>query len=254
MAAAASPSPQTADLPPAVPTALEVALWFEERAGPQPLPRRKLHCLLYLAQAYFAAAQGGRRLMPAAFLAEAEGPVEPGVALTLECGLACRPVPRIPPRIEAVLAALWQQYGPVPGAGLARLIAADGVWRACREANPGGLIPLIRLHEAYGASLAALKEPGLAENNRPAEAKRASAMFSPPGSPAEEPSAGAAIEAVLADARAAAGLAAGSPVPTAASPSPKDPPSKLPPVARPQFTLDGRPITPWAPRRRLPAD
>ena len=60
---------------------LDVALWFIERAESvgTPLSNRKLQSLLYLAQAHFANANRGRRLMPAIFLAADAGPLEPTI-------------------------------------------------------------------------------------------------------------------------------------------------------------------------------
>ena len=61
--------------PPAARTALDVAIWFLDRARTDDshLPFQKLHRLLYLAQSLFAARTGGL-LMPAIFLAEEVGP------------------------------------------------------------------------------------------------------------------------------------------------------------------------------------
>ncbi len=247
--------PRNSLLPPMVRSPVDVALWFQDQEGAGRLSARKLHCLLYLAQAYFAAAQDGRALMPASFHAAAEGPFEPTVALVLECGLARPPTVEIPPRIEAVLAALWQQYGRIPGPGLARLIAADGIWKSCRESNPDGLIPLDALGAAYGAAMTADAVPAVPpEPTEPAEiaaalaAARATAMAVP------EPADGPAEAANPTIPAAASTAATEAPQPSSQSPD-RDAPqaSKLPPVERIRFTIDGREITPWIPRRRLPA-
>ena len=68
--------------PPAVRSALEVALWYQARAAEAggSLSARKLQCLLYLSQALYAAAQSGRKLMPATFVAGPDGPTEPTLA------------------------------------------------------------------------------------------------------------------------------------------------------------------------------
>ena len=52
---------------PAVDSTLDVVFWFIDRgmADREYLQPQKLHRLLYLAQAYFAIANYGRKLMPA---------------------------------------------------------------------------------------------------------------------------------------------------------------------------------------------
>jgi uncharacterized phage-associated protein len=97
-------------------SALDVALWFHERAesaGGKLNPGR-LHCLLYLSQARWASQSQGRKFMPATFIATGRGPLEPTIYHIFENG---RPaVDAIYPtgRAEVFLHEIWDRYGEKP--------------------------------------------------------------------------------------------------------------------------------------------
>lgn len=223
--------------PAAVRSGIDVALWFQARAAAERgrLSPQKLRCLLYLAQAFYAAARNGQRLMPACFHAGANGPFDPTLDLVLTCGLARPPTPVLSPQVEAILAALWAQYGAIPGPGLARLIAVDGVTGPQRASNPDGEIPVPVMAEIYAKALSEPSPPAVAAPTAQPETKRPHpATVSAPPAPAGVP--------VRTVAEAAAAPTTG--------PSPQ--PSRLPPVERIRFTLDGREVKPWTPRRRVP--
>ena len=61
---------------PAVRSTLDVVLWFLDRAASagSHLSARRLQCLLFMAQARYARANDGRKLMPATFLAAGDRP------------------------------------------------------------------------------------------------------------------------------------------------------------------------------------
>ncbi len=115
-------------MPSAIRSALDVAVWFEARAeqGGFRLAPLKLQALLYLAQATYAGAKDGRRLMPSLFVAGPVGPVEPNLYVILELGLP-NIVPATPSReVEACLSHIWRRFGRLSAADLGRLIEADG--------------------------------------------------------------------------------------------------------------------------------
>lgn len=100
-------------LKPAVDSCFDVAFWLLDRALDEGeyLQPQKLHRLMFLAQAYFASARHGAKLMPAVFVAGPEGPIEPTVYRAMERG---RPmVDTISPQDEAlhVLDSVWRQFG-----------------------------------------------------------------------------------------------------------------------------------------------
>ena len=68
-------------MPAAVDSAFELAFWFCDRAlnDSEYLQPVKMHYLMYLSQAYYATAYNGKKLVPAVFVAEDFGPIEPSV-------------------------------------------------------------------------------------------------------------------------------------------------------------------------------
>jgi uncharacterized phage-associated protein len=101
---------------PAVPVALDVALWLLDRAraADSHLPAQKIQNLLYLACAEYERAHDGRPLIPAAFTTNDMAVCEPNVYRLFEEG---RPGVRgepVPPAIESFLAGIWERYGHVP--------------------------------------------------------------------------------------------------------------------------------------------
>ena len=101
-------------MPFAVRSTLDVVFWFNDQAlnDKEYLQPQKLHRLLYLAQAYFSVAYPGRKLMPAVFVVDGDGPIEPTVFHTFAYGR--------PHMIEAnhigepaghFLESIWRRFG-----------------------------------------------------------------------------------------------------------------------------------------------
>lgn len=97
-----------------VDSTFDVALWFADKALEQNeyLQPQKLHRLLYLAQGYYSAAFEGHKLMPAVFVAEEMGPVEPNVYKVFAKGR-----PNIESEnifsegVEQFLSSIWERFG-----------------------------------------------------------------------------------------------------------------------------------------------
>jgi len=68
-------------LKPAIDSCFDVVFWLLDRAldDGEYLQPQKLHRLMFLAQAYFASAWHGEKLMPAVFVIGPEGPIEPTI-------------------------------------------------------------------------------------------------------------------------------------------------------------------------------
>ena len=68
-------------MPAAVESVFDMAFWFCDRAlnDNEYLQPGKLQSLLYLSQAYYATAYNGKKLVPAIFVADETGPLEPSV-------------------------------------------------------------------------------------------------------------------------------------------------------------------------------
>jgi uncharacterized phage-associated protein len=113
---------------PAVPTSFDVAIWFLERARAEDshLQPRKLQCLLFLAQAHFAVANAGCKLMPSVFVFDHAGPMDSNIYRALEFGRPNFTETPLPDKVTGFLAALWQRYGAREAEDLYRLILEQG--------------------------------------------------------------------------------------------------------------------------------
>lgn len=101
--------------PAAVASAFFVALWFCRRAAREgvTLQPMKLQALLFLAQAGYAAQTAGRVLMPAVFVADERGPIEPNVECVLATGWLGEGIDTvIAPPVEVALEQTWRLFGP----------------------------------------------------------------------------------------------------------------------------------------------
>ncbi len=68
-------------MPAAVDSVFDLAFWISDRAlnDNEYMQPVKLQYLLYLSQSYYAVAYNGKKLVPAIFVAEEIGPIEPAV-------------------------------------------------------------------------------------------------------------------------------------------------------------------------------
>ena len=97
-----------------VDSTFDVALWFADKALEQNeyLQPQKLHRLLYLAQGYYAVAFEGSKLMPAVFIAEEMGPMEPNVYRAFAKGRPNIEADNIlPDGVEQFLSSIWGRFG-----------------------------------------------------------------------------------------------------------------------------------------------
>ena len=94
--------------------AFDVAFWFTDMAFNENefLQPQKLQRLLFLAQANYSIAFNGRLLMPAFFVADEMGPLEPNVFIAFSNG---RPEIDarlfLPHEVENFLDGIWRQFG-----------------------------------------------------------------------------------------------------------------------------------------------
>ncbi len=101
-------------MPIAVKSSLDVVFWLSDQAlnDREYIQPQKLHRLLYLSQAYFAVAYQGRKLMPATFVTDAFGPVEPTVFHAFAYG---RPLMiegnPLSGQVSHFLDGIWRRFG-----------------------------------------------------------------------------------------------------------------------------------------------
>lgn len=137
---------------PAVYSSLVVALWFTDRAldDGEYIQPQKLHRLLYLSQAYFAVANRGRKLMPAVFVADEYGPIEPNVFHIFETGRPMIEPRRIPDNVVHFLDSIWRRFGAHSADHLTRVITAHPPFRDALAKGPRSEIPLAEMQVFYG--------------------------------------------------------------------------------------------------------
>lgn len=101
-------------MPADVNSAFDVAFWFADTALAENeyLQPQKLQRLMYLAQAYYAVAFKGRKLMPAIFVADELGPMEPNIYLAFSRGRPDIDVELfLPHEVDSFLSGVWGRFG-----------------------------------------------------------------------------------------------------------------------------------------------
>lgn len=132
-------------MPAAVNSAFDVALWFSDKAldDNEYLQPQKLHRLLFLSQAYFAAAFRGRSLMPAVFVAEEMGPIEPNLYKAFANGRPNVDVDAVlDDDVESFLDGIWGRFGHHSVEHLSRIVNQSTAYRKALAQGLRAEIPL----------------------------------------------------------------------------------------------------------------
>lgn len=137
-------------------SSFDVAAWLLARARRERrrLPPLALQRLLYLAQAHFAAATGGQRLMPSVFVATNKGPIEPNLARIADFGSPVIEVAKLRKPVTDFLDGIWAAFGALPEARLEALVMASAPVKAAMNSGPGAEISereMAEFHRGKGA-------------------------------------------------------------------------------------------------------
>lgn len=144
----------------AVKSTLDVAFWFLDRAlnDREYLQPQKMHRLMYLAQAYFAVAYHGRKLMPATFVADSLGPVEPTVFHAFSYGrphnVESNP---LTDTVSHFLDSIWRRFGQYTADQLTKKIADHPPIAEAMAKGAGTEITFIAIAKFYASEAAAKK-------------------------------------------------------------------------------------------------
>lgn len=241
---------------PATRSGIDVSFWLLERAAAERITMSlpKLRWLLYLAQAHYAIAREGAKLMPATFLVGDDGPVEPTLDLVFQAGIENPWTPNLSETAEAFLDAFWKRFGILPAVALHKLVVGDPAWRKAQENGPGSEIA-VENHRSAKAAAPRMNAP------MPMPARRERA----PERPVELPPFEEAVQAKIAEhsrdsvmgqhplAKALRGQPAKTaPVKTASVQEAAGHLRAAPPDSQEvRFTADGRSVTRWRPKRRV---
>jgi uncharacterized phage-associated protein len=148
-------------------SAFDVALWFCDQAleHNEYLQPQKLQRLLFLSQAYFALAYSNGKLMPAHFVADEMGPVEPNIFKSFTKG---RPNVEgelfMPPEVEEFLLNIWRRFGHHSVEHLTRLVKKSPAYTNAFKKDPRAEITLTAMRLAFAR---AEKTPDLKQVVRP---------------------------------------------------------------------------------------
>lgn len=136
----------------AVNSTFDVAFWFSDQAlnENEYLQPQKLHRLLYLSQAHFAIAFEGSKLMPAVFVADELGPVEPTIYQAFSQG---RPEVDVelflPNEVEMFLSSIWRRFGHLDSNRLNKLTSDNNAFRIALRKGKRVEIPLEAMVAAF---------------------------------------------------------------------------------------------------------
>ena len=152
-------------------SSLDVALWFNDRAFGEGeyIQPQKLHRLLYLGYAYFAIAYPRQKLMPACFVTDEMGPVEPTVYHTLAYGVPNNLEYRTVPKVAAdFLDSIWRRFGALRAEQIIKKVAEHQPVMEAMAKGPGTEITYESIVKFYGSELAAKKGvPGVDKVMKP---------------------------------------------------------------------------------------
>ncbi|HTH16932.1 MAG TPA: hypothetical protein VL974_09785 [Magnetospirillum sp.] len=150
-------------MPFAVKSSLDVVFWFSDRAlnDREYIQPQKLHRLMFLAQAYYSVAYPGRKLMPATFVSDDFGPVEPTVFHAFAYGrphmVEANPVPDT---VAHFLDSIWRRFGQYSAEQLNKKLAEHAPVAEALAKGLGEEISLAAMVKYYGAEVANRRGPG----------------------------------------------------------------------------------------------
>lgn len=136
---------------PVVPSSIDVALWFfdQSRRENMHLPAQKLQNLLWLAQGIYASANHGRLLMPAVFVAQDIGPIEPSLFHLFEDGRPPMPSRSVPAVAEHHLLRIWRKYAHYSADYLGNKIRNSPCYRKSLKRARGEVIPFAAIAREF---------------------------------------------------------------------------------------------------------
>tara|TARA_B100000315_G_C14403452_1_gene507569 strand:+ start:66 stop:635 length:570 start_codon:yes stop_codon:yes gene_type:complete len=140
------------DMPCAVNSTFDVAFWFVDVAQNESefLQPQKLHRLLFLAQAYYGVAHQGAKLMPAVFVAEEMGPIEPTIYTAFSKGRPKIDVDMfLPAEVEAFLESIWQRFGQLSSDRLGKMAKGSVAYRQAMKRGRRAEITLEAMVNAF---------------------------------------------------------------------------------------------------------
>lgn len=128
------------------------------------LQPQKLHRLMFLAQAYYAAAFGGRRLLPGVFLADVMGPIEPNVYRVFQNDRPWLGKTDISDQVTQLFESIWRKFGSHSAEHLTKMIRRHPPYADAFAQAPRSVITEDAMAAFYGQKTAS---DGSAPDNTP---------------------------------------------------------------------------------------
>lgn len=154
-------------MPAEVNNAFDVAFFFADTALAENeyLQPQKLQGLMFLAQAYFAVAFKGRKLMPAVFIADERGPLEPNVYVAFSKGRPDIDADLfLPAEVESFLDAIWRRFGHLSTEKLNGMAKGTSAYKKARGRGHRAEIALDEMRLSF---VRAEKTPGVNQVVKP---------------------------------------------------------------------------------------
>ena len=142
-------------MPAAVNSVFDIAFWFSDRAlnDNEYLQPIKLQYLMFLAQAYYAVAYEGKRLVPAIFVADEKGPIEPSVYQAFVGGRPNIQVDLIlDDDVQSFVDSIWRRFGHHSAEYLSKLCRRNPAYRLALTRGDRAEIPVEDIRKSFIAS------------------------------------------------------------------------------------------------------
>jgi len=154
-------------MPADVSNAFDVAFFFADTALAENeyLQPQKLQGLLFLAQAYYAVAFKGRKLMPAIFIADERGPMEPNLYIAFSKGRPDIDAELfLPHEVESFLDAIWRRFGHMSTEKIISMSKETAAFKRARKRGNRAEIDLVDMQLSF---IRAEKTPGVDQVVKP---------------------------------------------------------------------------------------
>lgn len=148
---------------PAARTAFDIAVWLLDRARADDmhLPLQKLHRLLFIAQAAYAgrADDRGGLLMPAVFVADELGPIEPNLERLMVDGRPEElPAEALSRGAADFMEDIWRRFAHMPAERLNGLVGKNAAYAAALAAGRGTIIAQSSMAGSFAPAPAKIAE------------------------------------------------------------------------------------------------
>ena len=154
-------------MPADVNNAFDVAFFFADTALAENeyLQPQKLQGLLFIAQAYYSVAHKGRKLMPAMFVADERGPLEPNVYMAFSKGRPDLDADLfLSVEVESFLDAIWRRFGHLGTEKITAMVKDTTAYKQARKHAHRAEIPLDAMRLSF---VRAEKTPGVDQVVKP---------------------------------------------------------------------------------------